>query len=287
MFWNLIYSFFILIANLTASYLEIVVNIMKYNTAYMDREIIVGIVQNVCNLSSCNDTATVLQCLNVIDVIICYTVFPNEILAICIIALCRTVNKEAHCQNSYKIMRNLLGTQLGYASLLTMCNIMNDSRYYVDEEILRGAVFHVNATLFGGMGLGYLQNGMKYSSTVLQSYLQVLKSKHLIVTYEVVLSIQTVIQKCGQELSEPSWDIVVSILESILANIESAGIPDNHDMMVRFHLVLDHLEMLIQKNEINVDVGKVYSVIEQISIARWFQLVFLRSAYRAKNHTIL
>lgn len=198
-----------------------IVNIIKFNSAYIDREIIVGIVQRVCTdvcLQFVNDRDTFLQCLYVIETVICYTVFPNEILAPCIIVLCRAVNSEVYLETSYKIMKNLLGTQLGYASLLTMTNMLNDSRYYVDAQVLRGAVFHINMNLWGGNS-NSLQNGMKYSSTVLSSYLKVLQSGYIIVTYEVILSMQTLLNKCGKELSEPSWDIVVEILESIVENI--------------------------------------------------------------------
>lgn len=196
-------------------------NIIKFNSAYIDREIIVGIVQRVCTdvcIKFVNDRDTFLQCLYVIETVICYTVFPNEILAPCIIVLCRAVNSEVYLEPSYKIMKCLLGTQLGYASLLTMTNMLNDNRYYVDAQVLRGAVFHINMNLWGGNNTS-LQNGMKYSSTVLSSYRKVLQSGYIIVTYEVILSMQTLLNKCGKELSEPSWDIVVEILESIVENI--------------------------------------------------------------------
>lgn len=140
--YMLIFQLFFTLGQLTASYLELTVNIIKFNTAYIDREIVIGIVHRVCNdvcLEFINDRDTFLQCLYVIETVICYTVFPNEILAPCIIVLCRAVNSEIYLETSYKIMRNLMGTQLGYASLLTMTNMLNDSRYYVDAQVLRGA----------------------------------------------------------------------------------------------------------------------------------------------------
>jgi len=206
---------------LTAQYLELVVNIIKFNTAYMDRDVIVGIVQRVCNdvcFKLINDRETFLQCLYIIETVICYTVFPNEILAPCIIVLCRAVNWEAYLETSYKIMRNLLGTALGYAALLTMSNILSDSRYHVDCFVLRGAVFHINMNLWGGNS-NTLQSGIKYCSTVLSSYLKVLQCGNVMVTYEVILSMQTLLSKSGKELSEPSWDLVIEILEVILENI--------------------------------------------------------------------
>lgn len=79
---------FNILGQLTAPYLELLVNIIKFNTAYIDREIIVGIVQRVCNevcFRFLDDRDTFLQCLYVIETVISYTVFPNEILAPCII----------------------------------------------------------------------------------------------------------------------------------------------------------------------------------------------------------
>lgn len=208
-------------AQLTASYLDLLVNLIKFNTAYIDREVIGSIVQRVCNdicYKFLDDRDTFLQCLYVIETVICYSIFPNEILAPCIIVLCRAVNFEMYVEPSYKIMRNLLGTQLGYASLLTMCNMLKESGYYTDAYVLRGAVFHTNMNLWGGNNSS-LQNGIKYSSVVLSSYHEVLLSRSMIVTYEVILSLQTLIVKCGRDLSEHSWDIIIEILRRILDNI--------------------------------------------------------------------
>lgn len=108
--------------------------------------------RNACYLSSFgHDTHTVLQCLQVLDAALCYTVFPTETLSICIVALCRTVT-EQYCQTSWRIMKNLLGTTLGHVTLLTMCNILSDREMYADETLLRGAVFHINMGLWGQSG---------------------------------------------------------------------------------------------------------------------------------------
>lgn len=208
-------------AQLTAKYLDLLVNLIKFNSAYIDREIIIKIVLRVCNnicFESLDDRDTFLNCLCLIETIICYSVFPNEILAPCIIVLCRAVNFEMYVERSYKIMRTLLGTQLGYSSLLTMCNVLKENAYYADPFVLRGAVFHTNINLWGGNNSS-LQNGIKYSSVVLvvlSSYCEVLKSGSIIVTYEVILSLHTLILKCGKDLSEPSWDVVIETLNHIL-----------------------------------------------------------------------
>lgn len=113
-----------------------------------------------------------MLCLQVLDATLCYTVFPAENLNQCVLALCRTVNREAYCQTSWKIMKNLLGTNLGHNALWLMCNILDDSSMYCDEALLRGAVFHINMGLWGSSGV--LVPMLRCSpSTVLQSFLHV------------------------------------------------------------------------------------------------------------------
>jgi tuberous sclerosis 2 len=161
-------------AGQTVSFLEIVVNLIKYNATYMDKEIIVGFIFNCCYVScSCEDNSTVLQCLAVLDAVICYALFPSETLVACVFALCRNVNREAYCQTSYKIMKNLLGTNLGHAAILIMCNILNEATYKEDAALLRGSVFHINIGLWG-TSVGTENSMLKCSpSTVLLSFLNV------------------------------------------------------------------------------------------------------------------
>jgi tuberous sclerosis 2 len=258
----------ILSTTLTAQYLELTVNVIKFNAAYIDREIIVGIVQRICNdvnVYFINDSDTFHQCLFLIETVICYTVFPNEILAPCITVLCRAVNlNEVYLETSFKIMKCLLGTQLGYASLLTMSSMLSDQRYYVDSYVLRGAVFHLNMNLWGGSQTTS-QNGYKYSSTVLTSYLKVLQSDFDIVAFEVIVSLQTLLLKCGKDLGEPSWDIIFEILHKI---VEKQKFLSNADVSAKFHLVVNLIEDLIAENKVNADVDRIYSLIEKISSKR-------------------
>lgn len=119
-------------------------------------------------------------------------------------------------------MKNLLGTKVGHAALLTMCNILNDPVSHKDEALLRGAVFYINMGLWGTTGsvVPMLKNS---PSPVLMSFLRVLHCQRLIVTYEVILGIQRLISMSGKELSEPSWDLLCDILKAIADNISYYG----------------------------------------------------------------
>lgn len=257
----------VMTASLTAQYLEMIVNVLKFNAAYVDREIIVEIVKRMCNdvqTHFINDSATFHQCLNLIDTVICYTVFPNEILANCIFVLCLAVNSEKYLDSSHKIMKCLLGTQLGYASLLTMTNILSDSKFYLDGHLLRGAIFHLSVNLWG-RNQNTNQSGFKYSSTVLTSYLKVLNTEFETVAYEVAMSLQTLLSKCGRDLGEPSWDILIEIMHKI---VERGKFLNHADVSEKFHIVVDIIEVLMEEKRVNAEIDQIYSLIEKISSQR-------------------
>jgi len=71
-----------------------------------------------------------------------------------------------------QIMKNLLGTQLGYHSMKMMCNILNDRGQYEDEQLLRGAVFHLTMNIFGS-NIIFQVSPMIYATNVLTSFLSV------------------------------------------------------------------------------------------------------------------
>lgn len=52
---------------------------------------------------------------------------------------------------------------------------------------------------------------------------QALKSQKVLVTYEVIIGIQRLIQEWGRDLTEPTWDVLCEILRAIADNIQYYG----------------------------------------------------------------
>ncbi|XP_055530935.1 tuberin isoform X2 [Wyeomyia smithii] len=255
-------------AGLIVPLLDLIVNLVKYNAASLEKNFLVGVVNYIFDITcKVEDTQTILLCLSVLDCFICYAIIPNETLTLFIVILCRTVNREAYCQTSWKIMKNLFGTALGHATLLTMCNILNDKTFYPDEALLRGAIFHTNVGLWGVSGCPVPILNCS-PSIVLNSFWNALKSEHVVVTYEVILSIHRLIQKSGAELNEPTWDIICDIMTEISYNLSKHKLPLENNVVKHFHETLDLIEELLQRNDINADPEKIYGLIEKVSNER-------------------
>lgn len=270
-------------AGLLVPFLEILIHIIRFNTAYLDRDIIVGILYHACHTSCSSDNHdTVLQCLSVLDTVIRYAIFPNESLSSVIFALCRTVNVETYCQQSWQIMRNLLGTDLGHAALLMMCQILTEPGLQNDAGLLRGAVFHINMGVWGSSSPAAVTLRCTPTMT-LNSFLKSLYSGHIIVTYEVVLSVQRLIQNQSLELTEPTWDVVLDILSAVADNNKKLSLSCDNVVQRHFHETLDSIEEMAKDPKISVDVKKVYSLIEKVceerSVASVERLIEYRSSH--------
>ncbi|XP_049853714.1 tuberin isoform X1 [Schistocerca gregaria] len=251
----------------THEFLSIMINIIKYNSAYVDEPIVIGLVQNVCYLC-CWSLAKqeVLTCLALLDSIVCYSNFPPGSLRIFIGALCHTVNMEDYCPTSWKIMRNLLGTHLGHSALFTMCRLLQDPESLQDIYLLRGAIFFIYMSLWGKSKVLTL----KYEPTaVLPSLLQVVNCNHPIVMYEMMLSIQMLVKECGYSMQDPAWDMVLSIMDGLFGHIEQCS-SSNHTGLISCHLneTICGIEKLIELGQFNGSVRRVFELIERCSPVR-------------------
>ncbi|XP_067647622.1 tuberin [Eurosta solidaginis] len=279
-------------ARLLRPYLDILGNIIKFNASLLDKEIVVGIVQNACHLSCTVEEDDIgLQSLTILEMVMCYTIFPSEPLAQCVVTLCRTVNHSPYCPASWKIMKNLLGTQLGYHSMKMMCNILNDRSLYADQQLLRGAVFHLNMNIFGS-NVVFQVSPMFYATTVLTSFLHALDSRQVIVTFEVILSVRRVINYYKSELPEIVWDCICDTMNAIVDNIEYyERININKDrlqnLQINFHENIDCIEKLLydDKTPILANINRIYDLIERVAESRNESSVLKLIDYRSAKVT--
>lgn len=117
-------------------------------------------------------------------------------------------------------MRNLLGTHMGHATLITMCRILQEPCLRDDTGLLRGAVFYINMGLWGSQPVPNLKSP---PSAVLPSIMRAVQCYQPTVAYEVVLAMQRLIHKHGFELLDPSWDIILDILSVIIDILRQNG----------------------------------------------------------------
>lgn len=159
-------------------------------------------------------------------------------------------------------MRNLLGTHMGHSALYTMCRMLQEPACRPDHLLLRGAVFHVNQALWGRRPLQSLHCT---PTSVLPSFLHSLQCNQVLVVYEVMLSVQGLVYRKGEELHDPAWDVLLDIVESV---IEYVSVNHNTLVVTHLHETLCSVEKLIDLGRFNGSITRLYELIERCAHAR-------------------
>ncbi|KAK9508825.1 hypothetical protein O3M35_006287 [Rhynocoris fuscipes] len=162
-------------------------------------------------------------------------------------------------------MRNLLGTHLGHSSLSTMCKILLSDNSIGDVGLLRGAVFYINMALWGNKRVQTLKCT---PVAVLPCFQSALRCKNTVVMYEVILSVQRLVNKHGNELLDPAWGYVLEIIKIVIKYIEFEYSSPLGQVSTHLHETLDSIENLIETGNFNGNVRIVFDLIEKFSTLR-------------------
>ncbi|XP_026118661.1 tuberin-like isoform X3 [Carassius auratus] len=262
---------------LSSDFLHVLVNLVKFNSCYLDENVSL-MVQKICLLCNRTTSSTDIEvALQVLDAVVCYNCLPSDSLTVFIITLCRTVNVKEFCESCWKLMRKVLGTHLGHSAIYTMCRIMEERVYSEDAALLRGAVFFVGMALWGAHRLPALKNT---PTLVLPSFYKAMNSANEVVSYEIVLSITRLIKKYGRELHVVTWDILLSIVERLLQQIQTMGSPD---LKVIVYELLSTVEELYEQNDFHGSSERFFSLVEKCADKRPDASVLTLISYRAQS----
>ncbi|TRY76727.1 hypothetical protein TCAL_07432 [Tigriopus californicus] len=269
-------------ADVVNQYLLILLNTIKFNPAYLDPEVVTGLINCLsCHTGLVNDddgvTGTCLQCF---FAIMGFSYIPKEALTTFICTLCRVVNMPAHCKEAWRIMGNLMGTHLGHSALYCLCQIIQSREYQNNVPLVRGAVFFVGRSLWGNPCVKTMRN---YSAmTILPSFIQALNCQHQVVTYEVTLQLERLIIERGETLRAPGCDCALDLIEAILvATPKHAEDSMKKEIFKHIHDTLNSFENLIDQDNYRGSKKKLFSIIDLCSSQRPEESVVRLLDYRA------
>jgi len=85
-------------------FLSLLMNFVHYNAAYLDEEVLVGLVQLTCVLANKAIQLDVIQlCLELLNAVVCYSSLPADALQSCVTTLCHTLNIERFSRRSLEV----------------------------------------------------------------------------------------------------------------------------------------------------------------------------------------
>ncbi|XP_076458884.1 tuberin-like isoform X2 [Babylonia areolata] len=248
-----------LTAGVITEFLQLLINVIKFNAAYIDEDIMSGLVQQTCMIQNRTRSDEDMKlCLQAMDAVICYSFLPPGCLHYLVAALCHIINKPRFCDHSWELMRKLLGTHLGHKTIYTLCCMMQDRQHSPDFLMLRGAVFTMGMALWGSRRIATLQHS---PSSVLPSFYQVLAFNSPLIAYEVVLTLQRLVNKFGKELLHNSWETILDILQKLLHQCETVPEFDSR-VSATVHDILTEIEALLHRGHFLGPTGRVFSIVE-------------------------
>ncbi|KAK0049216.1 tuberin [Biomphalaria pfeifferi] len=251
-------------AGYVASFLPIILNVIKYNAAYLDEDVMSGLVQQTCMIPNRTRSEEELtKCLQVLDAVVCYSYLPSNSLYHFVAALCHTVDKKEYSEKSWELMKKLLGTYLGHSAICTMCSILQNKSQPVDVLLLRGAIFFTGMALWGSRRVTTLKHTF---TSVLPSFLQAMTHENSIVAYEVVLNIQRLVHKYGKDLNYITWEIVLDIVQTLLNQIDRCGFEKK--VATETHQVITTIETLNSSRQFFGPADRLFKIVEQCANSR-------------------
>ncbi|XP_052788101.1 tuberin-like isoform X2 [Mya arenaria] len=270
-------------AGKTAEFLPLIISAIKFNAAYLEENVMSGIIRETCKVCSWHKTPAedVKLCLEILDAILCYSYLPSSTLPDVVAALCRMVNNHKSCEPSWELMRKLLGTHLGHSCIHIMCTLLQESLEHTDPNVLRGAIFYIGMSLWGSRKVVQLKHT---PSAVLPSFLHVLYLGNPMISYEVTLSVQRLVKKYGKEIPRATWDIILDILEMVLRQLEQAtDLSGNPRTPADLHDTLTAIEQLAGQGSFSGSIDRFFGIVELCTAKRPETSVILLISHLAKT----
>ncbi|KAI5634859.1 tuberin domain-containing protein [Phthorimaea operculella] len=235
---------------LQVEFLQLVTNVVKFNASSLDEDVVHGIVKSACGVLESGAGGTSGESnadvggasLALLEAVVSYSLLPRAALPTFLGALCRTVNLEAYTEHSWKLMRCVVGADIGHAAIHSLVEIArgsNETNGEIDAGLVRGAVFYINMALWGPRRVPTLKVSFL---AVLPAFLKAVEMNQPVVTYEVVAALSALVTRAHSELHEPAWDILLQVIRAV----KDSDTSQNRNELIhsRVHALITAIEQL-------------------------------------------
>ncbi|XP_054929357.2 tuberin isoform X1 [Dermacentor andersoni] len=246
--------------------LPLLVNVVRFNSSFLDRTTIMGFVQNTCILCCRTNLELDVQLgLELLDSVVGYGMVSAELLGHLVPTACRTVVVAPFSEPSWRLMRNLLGTHLGHRTIGYLCRLLEDRSNVCDTTLLKGAVFFVGAALWSPKAVGSLQHT---AAGVLPSLGRALDSgsAHPSVAYEAAVCLQWLLAEGVPPLGPVAWDAILNLLATLLTFPQ--GQPSGRQLQQMAHELLTRVELSYDQGTFEGSATHLFELVDQAAQLR-------------------
>jgi tuberous sclerosis protein 2 len=247
-------------------YLTLLINLLKHNTSYIEEEQLTKFIHGCCELvlTNSNDLHVSELSLDALNTVICYSYIPLSSLLDVTTTLCHSINVTPLQRQSLEIMLRLLGTHVGHSAIFTICSILQNRDNWTNALLLRGAVFSVSVSLWSSQRVESLKISF---SSVLPFIQEVSTCQHIIVLYEISLSLLRLVTEYGQTLHSNEWNCLYVIFENVQDHLihMKRDISESSVMLQVFQEIFDKMASLHHDHahQATMDVDKFFDVVNK------------------------
>ncbi len=142
--------------------------------------------------------------------------------------------------------------------------------------VLRGAVYFIGMALWGSQRVETLRHR---PAAVLPAFQSALSARSLIVTFEILLSLQRLIQKYGKDLQLVTWHVVLELIESTVFALEHTITAEEGRQWQRLlHEIITLIEHLYENNAFGGSVEELFGLVELCARQRPGMFLAIRRA---------
>jgi tuberous sclerosis protein 2 len=252
-------------------YLTLLVNVIKYNSSYLDQKSMADIIDKTYTLTK-TANEELIYCYQILEAIVCHSTIPSISLTHFVIVLCKGVKTSLFNEICLKIMRNLLASHLGHSCVDTLRYLLNDQTNNEDIPLLVGAVNFISVFLWEKTRVQSIRHT---PNAILPAFKSVLQCRHQLVALEVSSSLICLVDNQRNTMSDHTWDLMFDICEEIVSNyeicVENSGLEFNQ----KLHQFLDTVEDLNDKKQFFGDTNRLFNILEKCSLSRSVRKLFI------------
>ena len=245
-----------------AQVLALVSNMVRYNSAYLDQEVVAGLIVSLsCLATNSTKDQEILSCLDVLKSVVTYSYVPPEALFPFISCTCQVVNLPSLSSEAWDTTRKLLGTHLGHSALYNLCQIVQSPEHRLYVKLVRGAVYFIGCALWGPNRVPSL----RYTAmSVLPFLISSLHSPHQPVLFEVAFQVRELVVGQGEQLTAPEWEETVTLLQRMVSRIDRCE-EVRASVEEQLKATIGQMETLAMTERYTGSRTRLYELIESVS----------------------
>lgn len=240
-------------SELTCKYFELLTNLIRFNASAFIETVSRFVVKTsqffTINYETGYSNREILLCLELFDIIFRYSILPSSVLNQFLTTLCIAVNFDNLTELAWKILRNLMNTDLIYTVLNSLLQFINEDNLKSSNQVLItcGSIYFIANSLWNEETKF---NKIKHQpSSILPTLFRLLSNENLTVSTQIAIAIKQLLETQAKQLetassNDPSIETTASEVTACKRKEMIVNLNDDYGLLLVYW---DHIWSILQQ----------------------------------------